>query len=74
MRIVEATTISMSQKTLVLPIAEALRRRGEDLTLLCSDTRESISAQLGSRRDLADLGFTYEKPHGSASETLGYRP
>ena len=53
MRIVEATTISITQKAFVLPIAEALRGRGEDVTLICSDERAqegtSFVDQLRSR-------------------------
>ena len=39
MNVVEATTISITQHAFVLPIAEALRARGDDVALVCSDEK-----------------------------------
>lgn len=39
MKVAEATTISITQYTCVLPIAEHLRARGDEVTLICSDER-----------------------------------
>ena len=53
MNVVEATTISITQHAFVLPIAEALRARGDEVALVCSDEKRdegsSFVDQLRSR-------------------------
>jgi len=52
MKVAEATTISITQYTFVLPIAEHLRARGDEVTLLCSDERlQEGSSFVGQLRE-----------------------